>query len=77
MTFPYETTAGLPTIAENYSQMLEYLRRLQELAAMNAHLLNTEDGHMDRLLAKGWLGTGELFKRMEHTITLMAQGRLQ
>ena len=58
-------------------QLLEHLIKAQECSAMMAHLHNTEDNHMDRLLAKGWLGIAELLRAMQHKITLMAQGRLQ
>ena len=72
----YETHAGLPTHSLIYTQLNEKLIECQELCAMNAHLFNTEGNHMDNLLAKGWLGMSELFKRMQFQITELAKGKL-
>ena len=77
MSHPYETTAGLPTHADNFSQMNELLIRLEELAAMEAHLYNTESTPKDQLLAKGWLHVVKAIQLMRHNIIQMAQGRLQ
>jgi hypothetical protein len=74
---PYSTTAGQVTKSELLAQIIEYLIYLQEACAMYGHLCATEDSNMDRLLAKGWLGMAELFKRMQHTVIQMAQGKLQ
>ena len=68
---------GIPTRGETYVQLLEHLIKAQECCAMMSHLHNTEDAHMDKLLARGWLGIAELLRQMQHKITLMAQGRLQ
>lgn len=76
MPLHYETSAGLPTRALILSQLNEKLIECQELSAMYAHLLNTEDNHMDRLLAKGWLGMSELFRQVQFKITQLAQGKL-
>jgi len=73
----WETTAGLPTRGLLYAQLHEKLIECQEICLMISHLQNTEDNHMDKLLAKGWLGVGELFKRIQFTITEMAKGKLQ
>lgn len=67
----------IPTRGETFSQLLEHLRKAQECAAMMAHLHNTEGNPTDRLLARGWLGVGEMFKLLQHKVTEMAIGRLQ
>ena len=74
--FRFPTTAGLPTRADCYSQLLEKLIECQELAAMLGHLSRTESGHGDDVLASGWLGIAELLKRMQTQITKMAMNRL-
>lgn len=68
---------AIPTRGETYMVLLEHLIKAQEACAMMAHLHNTEDNHMDKLLAKGWLGVSEMLKKTQHVITQMAQGRLQ
>lgn len=72
----YETTLGVPTRGDTYAQLMEKLRESEELAAMMAHLHQTEGNTMDELLAKGWLGIAELFKKVRFQITKLAQGRL-
>lgn len=73
----YETFAGLPTHGLIYAQLNEKLIECQELCAMNAHLFNTEDDSMSKLLAKGWLGMAELFKMTQYKITELAKNKLQ
>lgn len=73
----WETTAGIPTRGDTYAQIMEKLRELEELTSMMAHLHNTEDNPMDKLLAKGWLGIGELFHKVRDQVTKLAIGRLQ
>ena len=65
---------SLPTQGEEYSKLLEFLRKAQESSAMLAHLASAND---DRVLAKGWLGIEELLKRMATQITKLAMGKLQ
>jgi len=68
---------SVPTRGETYAQLIEHITKAQECCYMMAHLHNTEGNDMDKLLAKGWLGIGELFKRTVHTVTSLAAGRLQ
>lgn len=77
MSFKYETTRGVPTRGETYAQLNEYLARCEELAAMMAHLHNTEGNDMDKLLAKGWLGMSGIFKKIRFQVTELAKGKLQ
>ncbi len=74
MTIP--TIGGVATRSESYTKLLHHLIECQELCAVMAHLHNTEDNNMDKLLAKGWLGMSELFKRMQHQVTELAMGKL-
>lgn len=73
----YSTIGGVATRGEAYSKLIHHLREAQDQAAVLAHLHNTEDNHMDRLLAKGWLGIEEMLKMMVRNVTTLAQGRLQ
>lgn len=68
---------SIPTRGETYAQLTEHLRKAQEACAMMAHLHNTEDNKVDRLLARGWLGMEELMKRIVHQVVELAKGRLQ
>lgn len=70
------TIGGAPSRSEVYLKLLDHVREAQELAAIMGHLHNTEDNHMDKLLAKGWLGISELFGRLAIQITKMASGKL-
>lgn len=77
MAVKWETQAGIPTRGLVYAQMLEKMNELIELTAMMAHLHNTEGNDVDKLLAKGWLGIGEVFEKVRYQVTKLAQGRLQ
>lgn len=64
---------SLPTKSEKFAELLEYLVKAQEAAAMIAHLTRDDD----KLHAKGWLAISEMFKRTQHQITQLAtKGRL-
>lgn len=71
------TIGGVVTRGEVYMKMLDHLRQIQDLTATMSHLHQTEDNDMDKLLAKGWLGMTELFKRVEHQVTSLAMNKLQ
>ena len=64
---------SIPTSGEEFSKLIEYLRKAQEASAMLAHL--TRDN--DPVQAKGWLGISELMGRMVIQGTKLATGRLQ
>ncbi len=70
------TFGGVVTRGEVYAELCEHLIRVQELMAVMGHLHNTEDNHMDKLLAQGWLGMSELIKRVNHGVAELARGRL-
>ena len=65
---------SVPTQGESYSKLIEYLRKAQEEAATLGHLASAND---NRLTALGWLTVSEALKKMQHHITLLAQGKLQ
>lgn len=67
---------ALPTQAEEYAKLMEYLRKAQESCAMIAHLHNSQSGPMSSTLASGWLGMSELMKRMQYQITELAKSKL-
>ena len=73
----YATTAGVPTRGDAFSKLLYHLREAADQAAVLSHLANTEDGQMDKLMAKGWLGVHELILRMVTQITKMAMAKFQ
>lgn len=64
---------SVPTIGEQYSQLMEHLRLAEENAAMIAHLHHAQDR---RGWAVQWLKVSEGFKKMQHTLTELAMGRL-
>jgi hypothetical protein len=65
------------TKSDTFAQLNEHLIRCQELCALMAHLLATEDTHMDKLLSKGWLAMSEMFKMTQFKVIEMAKGKLQ
>lgn len=71
------TIGGVATTGETFTKLLHHIREAQELCAVMGHLLNTEDNHMDRLLATGWLGMSELFGNVAKKVTQMAMRKLQ
>jgi hypothetical protein len=73
----YETIRGQVTRGETFAKLNECLIECQELAAVMAHLHNTEDGRKDRLVAQGWLGIAELLKRMQTQVIKLAMSKLQ
>ena len=64
---------SVPTFGDEYSQLMEHLRRCEEHAAMIAHLHNAND---NRGLAIAWLQVSENFKKTQHTLTKLAMGKL-
>jgi hypothetical protein len=57
---------------EAYTKLSHSLTMCQEASALLAHLHNTEGTEMDRLLAKGWLGTSEMFKLTQSNVARLA-----
>lgn len=71
------TFAGIATRGETYSKFMHHLGECQELAAVMAHLHNTETTHKDIAMARGWLTVSEMFKQMRGKIISLASGNLQ
>lgn len=68
----YETLMGVPTRGLTYAKLTDHLREAEDCANMMAHLHQTEGNDADKLLAKGWLGVGELLQRLNHQVTQLA-----
>lgn len=73
----YPTESGYVTRAAVYSKLLDHLREAADMAATLSHLHNTEDGGMDKLIARGWLGIHELLLRLVAQITKLAANKFQ
>jgi hypothetical protein len=73
----YSTTAGIPTRGDAFAKLMYHLREAADQAALLSHLHNTEDGELDKLSAKGWLGVHGLLLRLVHTITELAKNKFQ
>jgi hypothetical protein len=73
----YETIGGQVTRGETYAKIDHHLAEVEDLCAVMAHLHNTEGNHMDQLLAKGWLGTSGMFKKIRSQVQALAMGKLQ
>lgn len=65
----------IPTVAEEYSKLMEHLAKAQETAAMIAHLHANNDPR-DRVIRTGWITISEALKLIRHNVTKLAQGRL-
>jgi hypothetical protein len=63
---------SIPTTGECYAKLMEYLRKSQEESAIMAHLVRDDD----RELARMWLKVSENFKKLQHSVTELAKGRL-
>ncbi len=71
------SSMSIPTKSEEFSKLIEYIRKAQEAAAMLAHLNNADGDTAGRHIAKGWLGIEELLKRMVSQVTKLATRGLQ
>lgn len=68
---------SLPSTSEEFSRLIEYLRRAQESSATLAHL-HRDDPKTGRVKALGWLAVSEALKKMQHNVTMLAtKGTLQ
>lgn len=68
---------SVPTRGECYARLIEYIRKAQEESAMLAHLHSTESSDKDKSIAMMWLVVEDQLKKLVHSVTLVAQGRLQ
>ncbi len=67
---------SVPSRGEVFAEATEHIRELVSCCAMMAHLHNTEGNDKDKKLAVGWLMMSEMFKKVQHKVILLGQGRL-
>jgi hypothetical protein len=77
MSEPFSTIGGIATKDEAYRKLMHHLEEAQNQALVIGHLHNTEDSKMDKLLAKGWYGVGEMLQMTREQIRQLAMKRMQ
>ena len=75
MSEPFSTIGGVPTKDEAYRKLMHHLEEAQNQALVIGHFHQTEDSNMDKLLAKGWYGVGEMIEMMRVQIREIAMRR--
>lgn len=75
MSEPFSTLGGVVTKDEAYRKLQYHLDEARNQALVIGHLHKTEDGNMDKLLAKGWYGVEEMLKMMQEQIRQIAMKR--
>ena len=75
MTEPFSTIGGVATKDEAYRKLMHHLEEAQNQALVIGHFHQTEDSNMDKLLAKGWYGVGEMIEMMRMQIRETAMRR--
>ena len=75
MTEPFSTIGGVATRDEAYRKLMHHLEEAQNQALVIGHFHQTEDSNMDKLLAKGWYGVGEMIEMMRMQIRETAMRR--
>lgn len=65
---------SVPTTGEEYSKLIEHIRKAQEAAAMLAHIENAND---NRKMAIGWLGVSEQLGLTVKAVTTFAVSKMQ
>ena len=73
----YATTAGVPTRGDAYTKLMHHLKEAEDQAYVLSHLHNTEDAELDKLMAKGWLGVGQLLDSIHTRIVALAANKFQ
>ncbi len=77
MSEPFSTIGGVATKDEAYRKLMHHLAEAEDNANVIGHLHNTEDSNMDKLLAKGWYGVGEMLHNTREQIRRLAMNRMQ
>jgi hypothetical protein len=77
MSEPFSTIGGVATKDEAYRKLMHHLEEAQNQALVIGHLYNTEDSNVDKLLAKGWYGVGEMLQHTREQIRQIAMNRMQ
>jgi hypothetical protein len=68
---------SIPTVQEEFAQLIEHLRKAQEHCSMIGHLTSAQGSKEDRVLGNAWITVSELLKVMQIKTTSLAQGKLQ
>jgi hypothetical protein len=77
MSEPFSTIGGIATKDEAYRKLMHHLEEAQNQALVIGHLHNTEDSAVDKLMAKGWYGVGEMLQMVRMQIRELAKRRMQ
>lgn len=77
MSEPFSTIGGQVTKDEAYRKLMHHLTEAENQAYVIGHLHRTEDSNMDKLLAKGWYGVGEMLAMTRAQIRQLAMRRMQ
>ena len=75
MSEPFSTIGGVATKDEAYRKLMHHLEEAQNQALVIGHFHQTEDSNMDKLMAKGWYGVGEMIEMMRVQIREIAMRR--
>lgn len=74
----YETKGGVPTQGEAFAKLLHHIDEAMDQMALISHITRAQaNTGKDRAIADGWIAMVEMFKRIRHSITVLAQGKLQ
>lgn len=71
----FSTLGGVATKDEAYRKLQYHLEEAQNQALVIGHFHQTEDSNMDKLLAKGWYGVGEMIEAMRRQVREIAMRR--
>lgn len=77
MSEPFSTIGGVATKDEAYRKLMHHLEEAQNQALVIGHFHNTEDSNIDKLLAKGWYGVGEMLQMTREQIRQLAMRKMQ
>jgi hypothetical protein len=64
---------GIPTSGDTFAQLIEYLSKAQEAAAILGHL----EADNNPLKSKGWLGVSEMLKLTVRNVTKLATSKMR
>jgi len=68
----------VPTSGEAFSKLIYHFDEAMNCMATLSHLARAQaNTGKDRAIADGWIAVLELFKRIRHQVTKLAQGKLQ
>ena len=64
---------SIPLEGDEFSKLIEHLRKAQESCAMLAHLAGSNDR---KLVSNGWLQVSEGLKKMQRVVIAIASGKM-